>query len=51
MEDETNNKEYSQNEDKEAFSAHNNFVDDESPTIEQQEQLSCDYLGNISILF
>jgi hypothetical protein len=51
LEDETTNKEYSQNKDKEAFGAHNNDIDDEYPTIEKQEELSGDYLRNISILF
>jgi hypothetical protein len=37
LEDETTNKEYSQDKNKEAFGAHNNDVDDESPTVEQQE--------------
>ena len=51
LEDETSNKEHSQNKDKEAFGAHNNDVDDESPRVEQQEELSDDYFINLSILF
>jgi hypothetical protein len=43
--------EYSQDKDKEASSAHNSDVDDESPTIEQQEELSDYYLRNFSNLF
>ena len=43
--------EYSQNKDKEDFGAHNSDVDDESPTIEQQEELSDYYLGKFSNLF
>ena len=50
-EDETSNKEYSQNKDKEAYGAHNNDVDNESPMVEQQKELSDDYLRNIPILF
>jgi hypothetical protein len=34
LEDKTSNKEYSQNKDKEAYGAHNNDVDDESPMVE-----------------
>jgi hypothetical protein len=48
---ETSNKEYSLDKDKEASGAHNSDVDDESPTEEHQEELSDDYLRNISILF
>ena len=51
LEDETTNKEYSQDKNKEATGAHNNDVDDESPTVEQQKELSDDYLRNISIIF
>jgi hypothetical protein len=36
FEDKTSHKEYSQNKDKEAFVAHNNDIDDESPTVEQK---------------
>jgi hypothetical protein len=43
--------EYSQDKDKEASSGHNSDVDDESPTIEQQEELSDYYLKKISNLF
>jgi plasmid replication initiation protein len=43
--------EYSQDKDKEASSAHNSDVDDESPTIEQQEELSDYYLRIFSNLF
>jgi hypothetical protein len=53
--DEVNNSrsvgETSQDKDKEATGAHNNDVDDESPTVEQQEELSDDYLKTLSILF
>jgi hypothetical protein len=49
--DETSNKEYSQNMYKEASGAHNNNIDDTSPTIEQQEELSDNYLRNLPILF
>jgi hypothetical protein len=52
LEDETSNKEYSQNKNKEAYGAHNNDVDDESPMVEKaQEELSDDYLINLPILF
>jgi hypothetical protein len=51
LEDKTSNKEYSQNKDKKSYGAHNNDVDDESPTVEQQEELSDDYVKNLSILF
>jgi hypothetical protein len=40
LEDETSNKEYSQNKDKEVSSAHNNDVEDESLTLEQQEEVT-----------
>jgi hypothetical protein len=49
--DETSNKEYSQNKYKEVSGAHNNDVDDKSPTLEQQEELSDNYLRNLPILF
>jgi hypothetical protein len=51
LEDETTNKEYSQDKNKESTGAHNNGLDDESPTVEQQKELSDDYLINLSILF
>jgi hypothetical protein len=51
LEDETTNKEYSQDKNKEAIGAHNNDIDNESPMVEQQEELSDDYLKNIPILF
>ena len=51
LEDETTNKEYSQDKNKEAIGAHNNDIDDESPMVEQQKELSDDYLRNLSILF
>ena len=51
LEDETSSKEYSQKKDKEASGAHNNDVDNESPMVEQQKELSDDYLRNLSILF
>ena len=50
LEDETTNKGYSQDNNKEASGAHNNDVD-ESPMVEQQKELSDDYIRNISILF
>jgi hypothetical protein len=36
---------------KKLLGAHNNDVDDESPTVERQEYLSNNYLRNLSILF
>ena len=44
-------KENSQNKYKEASGSHNSDVDDEYSTVEQQEELSDDYLINFSILF
>jgi hypothetical protein len=53
--DEVNNRrsvgETSEVKDEEYSDAHNSDFDVESPTIEQQEQLSDDYLKNISITF
>jgi hypothetical protein len=48
---ETSNEEYSQDKDKESSGAHNNDVDDESPTLERQVELSVDYLRDLPILF
>ena len=37
LEDETTNKEYSQDKNKESIGAHNNDIDNESPMVEQQK--------------